>query len=119
MYLSDVPSFRKEHCTQSVLADEFFDDTTHRGLSDSRPRHRLVGSAAECGGLEDLPSGRTIGTASRLAPELLGRAGDKLQIQASGEAAWRGSQSKRHLHFFKELLPLRLRKANDQPREAR
>ena len=30
-----------------------------------------------------------------------------------------GSLSKRHLHFFKELLPLRLRKTNDQPGEAR
>ena len=30
-----------------------------------------------------------------------------------------GSLSKRDLHFFKELLPLRLRKTNDQPGEAR
>jgi hypothetical protein len=32
--------------------------------------------------------------------------------------ASRGSHSKRALHFFKELLPLRLWETNDQPREA-
>jgi hypothetical protein len=30
-----------------------------------------------------------------------------------------GFLSKRHLHFFKELFLLRLRKTNDQPSEAR
>ncbi len=78
-----------------------------------------VGSAAECDGLEDPRCARTIGNASHLAPGLRGRAGDKLQGQASSVAAWRGSQSKRHLDVFKELLPLRLRKTNDQPSEGR
>ena len=65
------------------------------------------------------PFARTIGNASRLARGLPGRAGDKLQGQVSSVAALRGSLSKRHLYFFKELLPLRLRKTNDQPSEAR
>jgi hypothetical protein len=101
------------------IADVLFDGTTHKGRSDSRPCHRLVGPAAECGELADLPSTRTIDNAIRLAPGLPGRAGDTLQDQASGGAAWRGSLSKRDLHFFKELFPLRLRKTNDQPGEAR
>jgi hypothetical protein len=32
---------------------------------------------------------------------------------------WLGSRSKRDLHFFKELIPVRLRKTDDQPGEAR
>ena len=74
---------------------------------------------AECDGLEDLPSDHTIGIASRLAPKPHGKARDTLQDQAASEAALLGSPSKRDLHFFKELLSLRLRKANDQSSEAR
>ena len=90
-----------------------------RGRLDSPLRHCPVGFAAECDGLEDLPCARTIDNANRLAPELHGRAGDKPQGQALGGVASLGSPSKRDLHFFKELLPLRLRKTNDQPGEAR
>ncbi len=39
------------------------------------------------GGLEDLPLARTIGNASRLAPGLHGRVGDRLQDQASSVVA--------------------------------
>jgi hypothetical protein len=90
-----------------------------RGQSDSRLRHRPVGSAIEYDGLEDPSCARTIGIASHLAPELPGKARDMLPDQASTEAAWLGSLSKRHLDFFKQLLPLRFRKTKDQPREAR
>jgi hypothetical protein len=74
---------------------------------------------AECDGLEDLPFARTIDIANRLAPKLPGKARDKLQDQAPSVFVSRGSLSNRHLHFFKKLLPLRLRKTNDQPGEAR
>jgi hypothetical protein len=103
----------------AYLADGHFDGTMRRGRSDSRPRHRPVGSAAECDGLEDPPSARTIGTAIHLAPGLRGRVGDTRPDQAASAAALQGSVSKRHLHFFQQLLPLRLRKTNDQPGEAR
>ena len=101
------------------IADELFDGMRRRGRSDSQLRHRPVGFVAECGGFEDLPSDRTIGNASRLVLKLHGRAADKLQDQASIVAVSRGSLSKRDLHFFKELPPLRLRKTNDQPGEVR
>jgi hypothetical protein len=101
------------------IADGLFDDTMRRGRLDSRPRHRPVGSVAECDGLEDPPCARTIGIAIHLAPELHGRAGDKLQGQVLSGVALLRFLSKRDLHFFKELLPLRLRKTNDQPGEAR
>src|ERR1700674_2817735 len=101
------------------IADGLFDGTKRRGRSDSRQRHRPVGSVAECDELEDLPSAHTIGNASHLASELHGRVGDKLQARASNVAVSRGSQSKRHLHVFKKLLLLRLWKTNDQPSEAR
>jgi hypothetical protein len=101
------------------IGDEFFDGTTHTGLSDSWPCHRQVGSVAEYDGLADLPFARTIGNASRLAPEPRGRVGDKLPDQASSGVALLGFLSKRDLDFFKQLFPLRLRKANDQPSEAR
>ena len=101
------------------IADAPFDGTVRIGQSDSRQRQRLVGPAVEYGGLEDFPCARTIGNASRLAPGLRGRAGDTFLHQASSVAFLHGSQSKRHLHFFKELLPLRFRKTNDQPSEAR
>jgi len=96
-----------------------FDGTKRRGLSGSRQRHRPVGSAVGCDGLEDLPFARTIDNASCLALELPDRAGDMLLDQAVSVAAWRGSLSKLHLHFFKKLIPLRLRQTNDQPGEAR
>ena len=98
---------------------DFFDGTTRRERSDSRQCHRPVGSAAECGGPEDLPFARTIGIASRLDPGPRGIAGDTLPDQASIVAVWLGSQSKYHLHFFKELLSLWPRKTSDQPSEKR
>jgi len=70
-------------------------------------------------GQVNLPFARMIGNATHLSPELPGRAGDRPQDQAASGVAWLGSQSKRHLHFFNELFPLRLRKTNDQPGEAR
>ena len=100
-------------------ADGLLDGMMRRGRSDSLLRHRPVGFAAECDGLEDPPYAHTIGSASHLAPGLCDRAGDNLQDRASTVGAWRGSQSKRHMHFFKELLSLRLRKTNSQPGEAR
>jgi hypothetical protein len=105
--------------TTGSIANGLFDGTMHRVRSDSRPCHRPAGSATQCDGLEDLPCTRTFGIARRLAPELPGKTGDTLQGQASSGAAWLGSLSKRHMHFFKELFPLRTRKTNDQPSEAR
>ena len=93
----------------AYLADGLFDGMMRKGRSDFRQCRDLVGSAAECDGLEDPPFARTIGNASHLSSRLLGRAGDKLPDQASNVAALRGYQSKRHLHFFKELFPLWLR----------
>jgi hypothetical protein len=90
-----------------------------RGRSDFRQRHRPVGFEAERDGLEDLASARTIDNASRRALELPGRAGDKPRVQASSVVVLHGFQSKCHLHSFKELFPLRLRKTNGQPGEAR
>ena len=111
-----------EHSNQStvrVLSMSFLMATGAEGDQILCRVIAQVGSAIECDGLEDPPFARTIGNASHLAPELPGRAGDKLQAQASSVAALHGSLSKRHLDFFKELLPLRLRKTNDQPGEAR
>ena len=101
------------------ITDELFDGTTHRERSDCRQRHRPVALAGECDGLEDPPCARTIGNASHLAPGLRGRAGDKRQDQVSSVAALLGSLSKCHLHVFKELLSLWLRKTDDQPGQAR
>jgi len=92
------------------IADGLFDGTMRRGRSDSRKCHHPGGSVPECNELEDVPCARTIGNAIHLAPEFHGKAGDKLQDQASSEVALLGSLSKRDLHFFKELLPLRFRK---------
>ena len=102
-----------------LSARALFGDSHYKELSNWIRYHRPAGCAAECDGLEDLPCARTIGNASRLSPELPGRVGDKLQDQAASGVAWRGSLSKRDLHFFKELHSLRLRKTNDQPSEAR
>ena len=81
--------------------------------------HLLVCPAFECDELEDFPFVRTIDTASYLVPGLPCRAGDKPQAQASSGVALLGFLSKRDLHIFKQLLPLRLWKSNDQPGEAR
>jgi hypothetical protein len=102
-----------------LTADALFGDSQCKELSNWILRHRLAGSAAECDGLEDFLYNHTIGNAIHLAPKLHGRARDKLQGQALIVAALHGSPSKRHLHFFKELRPLWLRKTNDQPSEAR
>jgi len=67
-----------------------------------------VGCVAECDGLEDSAYTRRNDNATHLAPGLPGRVGVKVHRQAASIAALRGSQSKRYLHFFKELLPLRL-----------
>ena len=48
--------------------------TSHKVRLDSRPCHRLDGLAAGCDGLGDFRCSRTIGSASRLAPGLSGRA---------------------------------------------
>jgi len=91
----------------------------NKAQSSFFPRHRPIGSATECDGLEDFPFARKIGNASRLAPIPRGKAPDRIQDQASNGAAWRGSESKRHLHFFKELFPLSVRKTKDEPSEGR
>jgi hypothetical protein len=78
---------------------------------------QIACSVADCDGLEDFPSAHTIGNANHFAPGLPGRAGDKLQGQGLSAACY-GDRSKCDLHFFKELLLLRLRKTNDQPGEA-
>jgi hypothetical protein len=83
------------------FVDGLFDGTTRRELSDFRLCRHLAGPEAECDELEDPPSARTIDNAIHLAPGLPGRVGDKLQGQASTVGAWRGSPSKRDLHFFK------------------
>jgi hypothetical protein len=101
------------------IADELFDGMRRRGRSDSQQRQRPVGFVAECGGPEDPPCARTNGNASRLALKLHGRAADKLHGQGASEIALLGSPSKHNLDFFKKLLPLRLRKTNGQPGEAR
>jgi hypothetical protein len=100
-------------------ANGLFGGRRYKGLSNWIRCHRPVGFVAECDGLEDPPCARTIDNAIHHAPGLPCRAGDTLQDQASIVAAWRRFPSKRDLHFFKKLLPLRLRKTNDQPSEAR
>jgi hypothetical protein len=105
--------------TEFRIADGLLDGNSHKEPLDSLPRHPPSDSATECDGLEDPPFARTIGNASHLAPGLHGRAGDRLQGQAASGVVLHGFQSKCHMHFFKELLPLRLRKTNDQPGEAR
>ena len=94
-------------------AGVLFGDSQYKELSNWIRYHRPAVRAAECDGLEGLPCARTIGNASHLAPGLYGRVGYKLQGQVSSGVPWHGSQSKHHLHFFNELLPLRLRKTND------
>jgi hypothetical protein len=103
------------------VTDELFDGMMQRerGRSVSHRCPRLACFVVICDGLEDLPCAHMIGTASHLAPGLRGRAGDKLQAQASSVVAWHGSPPKRYLHFLKELFSLWLRNPNDQPGEAR
>jgi hypothetical protein len=91
-----------------ILFGERFRGISHKELSDSQ-QQRPVGSATECDGPEDSPGARMIDNTSRHAPPLHGIGCDKLQVQASSLAALRGSTSECDLHFFKELLPLRLR----------
>ena len=102
-----------------LSADALSDDSQYKELSNWIQCHRLAGCAAECDGLEDPQYTRTIGNASRLASGLPGRVGGKLQDQASSGAACRGLYSKGHPRVFKKLLPLRLRKTEYEPGEAR
>jgi len=99
--------------------NELLGGNSHKEPLDSLLCHHPSGSATECDGLEDSPFARTIGNAIHLASRLHGKARDKLQDQAAIVAVSNGSPSKRHLHVFKELLPLRLRKTDDQPGEGR
>lgn len=110
--------FRTSVATEFRIVDELFDGNSHKELPDCLPHHPLAGRAAEYGELEDSPCARTIGNAIHLVPELRGRAGDKLRGQVSSVVALVASPSNRDLHFFKELFPLWLRKANDHPSEA-
>ena len=102
-----------------LSVDALFGDSQYKELSNWIRYHRPADCAAECDGLEDSQCPRTIDNASHLAPGLPGKADDKLPDQVSTVGAWRGSPSKCHLDFFKELLPLWLRKTNNQPGEAR
>ena len=104
--------------TISIRVDELFGDNSHKVPPSSLPCHPLTGSDIEYDGLEDPPCARTIGNAIHLVPGLPGTAGDTPLVQAASEAVLLGSLSKRHLDFFKELLPLRLGQTNDQPSEA-
>jgi hypothetical protein len=102
-----------------ITTDGLFDGTTRTVRLDSQRRHPLSGSATECGGLEDFPCVRKIGSASHLVRSLRGKACDKLPDQAASVVAFYGYLSKRDLHFFDKLLPLLLRKTNDQTDETR
>jgi hypothetical protein len=62
--------------------------TARKERLDSRPRHRLIGFAAQCGGLEGPRLSRTIGNANRLAVGLPGRAGGRLRRSVSSVAVW-------------------------------
>ena len=95
-----------------VTRDAKSDQILGRVITQSTPRLNVMD-------LKIPRSSRTIGNASRLAPGLHGRAGDRLQDQASSVAVWIGSQSKDDLNVLEELLPLRLRKAEYQPSESR
>jgi len=98
-----------------LSAGALFDDSQYKELLNWIRYHHPASCAAECDGLEDPPYVRTIGIASYLAPGHCGTVGDTLPDQAVSGVAWHGFLSKRHLGFFKELFPLRLRKSNDQP----
>jgi hypothetical protein len=98
---------------------EFSDDREHKELLDFQPCHPRACSAAECDGLEEPRSSRTIGSASCLAPRLYGRADDRLQDQASSGAVWIEFQSTDYLNAFQKLFALRHRKAEYQPSEGR
>ncbi|ERR1019366_9319306 len=117
--------FREDASKIQTIADDLrfddglFDGTVRRGRSDSRLYHRPVGLAIECDELEDPPFAHNIDNAIHLAPGLPSRARDKPRGQASIVVVLRGFSSKRDLDIFEELLPLGLRKTNDQPGEAR
>jgi len=85
----------------SKIADGLFYGRMCKGQSDSRRCHRPVSFATECDGLEVLPCVHRIGNASRLAPGFHGRAGDRLQHQASSEAVSCVSESNYPLNIFK------------------
>ena len=71
-----------------TVVGEFSDDSENKELLDFQPCHPRACSAAECDGLEEHRSSRTIGSASRLSSELDGRVDDRLQDQASSVAVW-------------------------------
>jgi hypothetical protein len=110
------------YCSFFIARDacEPFDGSMRRARSDSRRRHRLSDFATECGGLEDPPSDRTIGIASRLAAGLPGTIGGTPRAPVSSVAAvWSGSFSQRHLHRFNKFFLLRRGETRDQPNETR
>jgi hypothetical protein len=76
----------KSHAPCLAVAGELSGGMGRKVRLDSRPRHRRGGSAAERDGLEDLTLARSLGIASRLAPGLRGRAGDKLPALVSSVA---------------------------------
>ena len=102
-----------------AFVDEPLDGNWRKEPLDSLLCHLQGDSATGCDGLEDPRCTRTIGNASHLALGPHGKACDKLPDKVSSGTAWHGSRSKRHLHFFKELLLLWLWKTNDQPGETR
>ena len=75
----------------SLSADALFGDTHYKELLNWTRCHRLVGRAAGHDAPGDSSFVRTIGNASHLAPGLPGRAGDKLQCQASIVVVWHAS----------------------------
>ena len=73
--------------TTSPIADGLSYGMRHRARSDSWPRHRPVGCAAECDGLED----HSCAARFALPPTSLGlhsRAGDSHQDQCAGGVVW-------------------------------
>lgn len=93
------------------ITDGLFDGTARRGRSDFPRHHHPDDSAAECGGLEDLPLLRRIGSASHPAPVPYGRARDKARAQASGVVAWVESPLRGYPNVREKLLSLQHRKA--------
>ena len=72
-----VPSAFESHAKCLAVVGALPDDTGHKELLDSRPRHPRVGFATECDGLGDLRLARSVDTASRPAPGPPCRADDK------------------------------------------
>jgi len=96
-------------------ADELLDDSSRKEPRDFLPSLPLGGSATECDGLVDLPCARTVGTSSRHAPALSGKARDKLRVRASTAVVSRAFDSRGYLHGFYESGPLRLWEAEHNP----